>query len=582
MPLQPGQTLNNRYRIVKLLGQGGFGAVYRAWDVNLNRPCAVKENLEISPEAQRQFAREATVLANLSHPNLPRVTDHFTIQGQGQYLVMDFVEGDDLASIAAQMVERQGRVPLDQALGWISQVADALTYLHTRQTPVVHRDIKPANIRLTPEGRAMLVDFGLVKMYNPEMRTTLGARAVTPGYAPPEQYGRGSTDTRSDIYALGATLYKLLSGQEPVESVQRMIGAQMPTVAQLNPSVPAPVSRAIEQAMQVEPGQRYQTAEEFKRALSTSQYPGYEATMMVKPVAAGAQVRPVAQAPAARRPMPVTPSSRPRSGSRLALWVGLAAVLLLCLGGLLLLGLWMIGDQQASATATENARLKSTLDERVRATSTAQALFTAAAQASAATATAGVNATATAQFFAVEQARNDYVSSLQAERQLAYGPASGSLLHEAEDGLIEGDAAEVDLKNFFVEARFYNPYATSLGSWDYGFILRHADKNTQYRFIIQSDQTWVLMNNSGDSEGVVIGEGELPSLDVNENGSNLVLLIFKGSRGLFYLNNEFIVEFDLSTRLNSGDIFVVTGIYTGDEVTGEATDYRDFTIWSLP
>lgn len=99
MPLQQGQVLNNRYRTVKLLGQGGFGAVYKAWDINLNKACAVKENLDTSPEAQRQFAREATVLANLSHPNLPRVTDHFSLPGQGQYLVMDYVEGEDLESL---------------------------------------------------------------------------------------------------------------------------------------------------------------------------------------------------------------------------------------------------------------------------------------------------------------------------------------------------------------------------------------------------------------------------------------------------------------------------------------------------
>src|SRR5512136_1921134 len=169
MPLQTGQVFNNRYRIVKLLGQGGFGAVYRAWDANLNKPCALKENLDVSPEAQRQFTREATVLANLSHPNLPRVTDHFILPGQGQYLVMDFVEGDDLASILRQ----RGAVPPEQAIAWIMQVADALSYLHTRQPPVVHRDIKPANIRITPDGRAMLVDFGLVKIYNAQMRTTL-------------------------------------------------------------------------------------------------------------------------------------------------------------------------------------------------------------------------------------------------------------------------------------------------------------------------------------------------------------------------------------------------------------------------
>src|SRR5512136_1786958 len=105
MPLSPGQILNNRYRIVKLLGQGGFGAVYQAWDLNLRKHWALKENLDTSPEAERQFTREATILATLSHPNLPRVTDHFSIPGQGHYLVMDFIEGEDLESI----LKHQGR-----------------------------------------------------------------------------------------------------------------------------------------------------------------------------------------------------------------------------------------------------------------------------------------------------------------------------------------------------------------------------------------------------------------------------------------------------------------------------------------
>ena len=171
MSLQPGQVLNNRYRIVKPLGKGGFGAVYRAWDINLNKPCAVKENLTALPEAQRQFQREARVLASLTHPNLPRVIDHFTIEDQGQYLVMDFVEGEDLGS----MLLRGKRLEISQSLKWTNQVADALSYLHTRNPPVVHRDVKPPNIRITPEGKAMLVDFGLFKYDEPSKSTTLGS-----------------------------------------------------------------------------------------------------------------------------------------------------------------------------------------------------------------------------------------------------------------------------------------------------------------------------------------------------------------------------------------------------------------------
>ena len=554
MPLQPGQVLNNRYRVVRLLGQGGFGAVYRAWDINLNRPCAIKENLDVSPEAHRQFTREATILANLSHPNLPRVTDHFLIEGQGQYLVMDYVEGEDLASL----VQRNGKIDTDQARIWVSQVADALTYLHSRTPPVVHRDIKPANIRITPDGRAMLVDFGLVKIYNPNMQTTLGARAVTPGYAPPEQYGQGSTDPRTDIYALGATLYKILTGQEPLESVQRMAGREMASVSQFNQAVPPNITQAIEQSMKLEPSQRYQNASEFKRALDL-QTPTWDQTMLVKPVP-DAQVRPAVQAPAVPSP-PVAA----RKSNRSFLWIGIAAVLVFCLGGTALVGLYLMGEQQASADATSKAELRTTLDARVRTTSTAQALSTTAARA---------GATAT-----VEQARAVIV---EAGKTLVFGPQSGSLVHEAEDDLIEGENAGVDLKNFIVEAQFYNPYGTSVGTWDYGFILRHMEEDVQYRFVVQSDQTWTLMNNTGDANGEVIGEGELSSLNIDANGSNVIKLIFKDDQGLFYLNDEFITELDLTERSNSGDILIVTGVYSGDVITGKTTDYSDFTIWSLP
>jgi serine/threonine protein kinase len=218
MPLISGQILNTRYRIVKLLGQGGFGAVYRAWDLNLNRPCAIKENLETAPEAQQQFQREAQMLSNLHHPNLPRVIDYYFISGQGQYLVMDFVEGEDLQSI----LDNAGSTLTEsQVLPWIRQVCDALSYLHHQNPPIIHRDVKPRNIIITPAGQAMLVDFGIAKRYDPQSKTTMGARAVTPGYSPNEQYGHGTTDSISDIYALGATLYTLLTNQVPVESVQR-------------------------------------------------------------------------------------------------------------------------------------------------------------------------------------------------------------------------------------------------------------------------------------------------------------------------------------------------------------------------
>lgn len=266
MSLSIGQILqSNRYRIDALLGQGGMGAVYRAWDMSLNIPVAVKENLDASPEAQKQFGREAHILARLFHLNLPRVTDYFFIPGKGQYLVMDFVEGEDLQA----MLNRLGALPEPQVLNWISQICDALAYLHSQSSPIIHRDIKPANIKIRPDGRAILVDFGIAKVYDPHLATTIGAKAVTPGYSPPEQYGGGTTDARSDIYALGATLYHLLTGQQPPESVQRMVAsASLPLPRQLNRQISPMAEQAILKAIEVATDRRFQSVDELRAALT--------------------------------------------------------------------------------------------------------------------------------------------------------------------------------------------------------------------------------------------------------------------------------------------------------------------------
>jgi uncharacterized membrane protein YjgN (DUF898 family) len=295
MPLVQGQVLQNRYRVARLLGQGGFGAVYRGWDLNLNKPVAIKENLDISPEAQKQFQNEAQILSGLSHPNLPRVTDHFLLPDMGQYLVMDFVEGEDLQS----MLDEHGRLPETQVLPWMEQVCDALGYLHTRQPPIIHRDIKPANIKITPQGQAMLVDFGISKIYDPVLKTTVGARAVTPGYSPPEQYGHGTTDQRSDLYALGATMYTLLTGQEPPESIERMANnVPLTPPRQITPMISTSVESAILRACELVTTHRLQSVNEFRQALKSQPF-------MAMP--------PVPQPPIAQ-PRPGTPMPVPTAG----------------------------------------------------------------------------------------------------------------------------------------------------------------------------------------------------------------------------------------------------------------------------
>ena len=291
MPLQTGQVLEQRYRIEALLGQGGMGAVYRAVDLKFNTPVALKENMMVTPDAQRQFTREAGLLHQLRHANLPRVTDHFAVAGQGQYLVMDYIEGEDLKAL----LRRQGPLPEHQALNWICQVLDALDYLHSRQ--VIHRDVKPANVKITPRGEVFLVDFGLAKVYDPGQETTIGARGATPGYAPPEQYGQGRTDARTDVYSAGATLYSLLTGLVPPDALELVLRrGEVPSVRENAPAVSVHVDAAVKRSMQTVPEDRFQTARAFRDAL-------YEPPTRVLP--------PLGEQPARDEPTLVAEKPRP-------------------------------------------------------------------------------------------------------------------------------------------------------------------------------------------------------------------------------------------------------------------------------
>ena len=266
--LPPGTTLkNNTYEIIRLLGQGGFGAVYLAEDLMLNKRCAVKESFDTDPGAQRQFELEARILANLSHPHLPRVTDNFIEQPSGkQYLVMEYVEGENLLDI----VERQGPLPEAKVLAWMDQVLSAVEYLHTyKPRPVIHRDIKLDNIILLPDGKTVkLVDFGIAKIGGQTDKTRAAARGVTPGMSPPEQYTAGGTDTYSDVYALGGTLYALLTAQMPPESIHLLsAGARLIPPRHHNPKISPRVEGVILQAMNLKPRQRYPTAKEMRLVL---------------------------------------------------------------------------------------------------------------------------------------------------------------------------------------------------------------------------------------------------------------------------------------------------------------------------
>jgi serine/threonine protein kinase/Tol biopolymer transport system component len=264
MSLESGALLNNRYRIIEVLGQGGMAAVYKAIDENLGVEVAVKENLFTTEEYARQFRLEATILASMRQPNLPRVSDHFVIEPQGQYLVMDFIEGEDLR----QRLDRLGPLPEQEVIIIGVAICDAIAYMHSRQPKILHRDIKPGNVRITPSGHIYLVDFGLAKVVEGREATHTGARAMTPGYSPPEQYGTARTDGRSDIYSLGATLYCALTDTLPEDGLERAMNhIELTPILRRNPKVSENVTQIIEKCLSVRPEDRYQTAEDLRYAL---------------------------------------------------------------------------------------------------------------------------------------------------------------------------------------------------------------------------------------------------------------------------------------------------------------------------
>src|SRR6266568_9274254 len=273
--LSDGTVLQNRYRIVRQLGQGGMGAVYEAVDLRLDTTVALKETLFADERLRRQFEREARLLARLHHQALPRVSDHFT-EGDGQFLIMQYVAGDDLQD----MLTRRNK-PFAQAevLTWGDQLCDALDYLHTQDPQIIHRDIKPQNLKLTARGQIILLDFGLAKGQASEVsRITTSASifGYTPNYAPLEQIQGLGTDARSDIYALGATLYHLMTGLKPPDALTRaaaIVNGQpdpLQRADQINKAIEPEVAALLERAMAQNREQRYASAVEMRRALQAS------------------------------------------------------------------------------------------------------------------------------------------------------------------------------------------------------------------------------------------------------------------------------------------------------------------------
>jgi serine/threonine protein kinase len=260
--------LQDRYRVVRPLGRGGMGAVYEAFDERLSRTVALKETLVETDELRRAFEREARLLANLRHPALPKVLDHFS-EGTGLFLLMEFIPGDDLG----RMLEKQGHAfSTAEVLEWADQLLNALEYLHTLNPQVLHRDIKPSNLKLITPQQIVLLDFGLAKGSAGQMADTRSSSllAYSPNYSPLEQMQGTGTDERSDLYALGATLYHLMTGIKPPDALTRasmVVNGQpdpLRPADKLNGEVPVAVSAALMRAMALNIDNRPRTVAEMR------------------------------------------------------------------------------------------------------------------------------------------------------------------------------------------------------------------------------------------------------------------------------------------------------------------------------
>ena len=306
--LRPGTLIGGHYITGDLMNQGGFGGVYRGVDRSEgDRPCAIKETYDVTPAARRQALMEASVLLTVRSPHLPEVYDAFEENGRF-YLIMQFIAGENLLQLLRTRVPhgqvgiqvpgqlKTGPCSEQEVLSWLLPLMDVLQELHSRRPPVMHRDIKPGNIVLTPNHTAVLLDFGLTKLYDPNVSTQTLGRAVTEGFSPLEQY-IGKTSPQSDIYSMGATFYLLWTNRLPPAATSRGARDELIAPRLLNPSLSPKLEWILLKALALHADQRFESMGEFAQALREPTFIEYDdPTVSV----------PLKQANMGNQPSPVT------------------------------------------------------------------------------------------------------------------------------------------------------------------------------------------------------------------------------------------------------------------------------------
>jgi formylglycine-generating enzyme required for sulfatase activity len=279
--IEANTVLQNRYEIIRPIGQGGMGTVYLAKDQRLGNTVALKESIFNDEKMVAAFEHEARLLAGLRHTALPKVSDHFS-EGESKFLVMEYIAGNDLGEILDKRRLRLEPIgtpkpfEVEEVLGWAEQLLDALDYLHTRQSPIIHRDIKPQNLKLAERNQIILLDFGLAKGSAFQMTRAATSKSIfgyTPAYAPIEQIQGSGTDPRSDLYSLAATLYHLMTGIEPPDALNRanaFLGGEkdpLRSANELNPKITVKIAEVLSLSMSQHKNLRPESAKAMLKLL---------------------------------------------------------------------------------------------------------------------------------------------------------------------------------------------------------------------------------------------------------------------------------------------------------------------------
>lgn len=625
-----------RYEVKSELGRGGMATVFLATDPLIGRDIAVKvlpREFLHDPNFRGRFEREARTIAMLEHPAIVPIYDFGEQDGQ-PYLVMRYMAGGTLGDRI-----KEGPLPVAEAAEILKRLGSALDHAHSRG--VIHRDLKPGNILFDEAGRAFLSDFGIVKLAQSSATFTGESIIGTPAYMSPEQvHGDKEIDGRSDIYTLGVILFEMLTGKMPysAETPAKLMMAHVlnpvPRIHDVRPDLPDGSDEVIGKALAKSPEERFATANDLTSALEDTLHgrPSVQATVLDAPgpmgtgSAAGAFTGAATGSTAAQPGSGSTalpdyrgaPDSRPpdsqvisSTGGSKRTVIGVGAVvgfLVLCCGGFFLYSILSGGGLPfgLSSTATPTLELiddgpdEQSTPEESAATPDLQATNAAATSAVAdltatadsqegqiatrvaeSTATAIARATQTAIAYEptreVEQAIQRVLTA-QNNTPL-FGPESGSLTHVS-DGFVKASYADISVRDFVVDAVFFNPYAASRGSWDIGFTLREGDFNEQLRLAVEFNGDWSLSDRRGE-DSTSIASGNISTLNTGENDGNRLTVYLNGDVGYFFVNGQFVSELDLSSRTNEGDVGVATTMFAGYEIEGESTEFEEFTVWPL-